>query len=1278
MSNTNRFPGLLGSLSLEIRSTKAGSDQGQFPILDLLGNIRDEAALRLELAPLHKTCSDAWEKVVRIIESGKSFSQPDIDWLNVLLAELSQGMTVSEPQPAPPAAVAAPAATPAAPAAEDQPIVLNLASDGDLLREFITESREHLDNIEQGVLVLENQPNDAETLNTIFRAFHTFKGGAGFLNLIPINRLAHGLESLLDLARQNKIEINAPVIEIILQGRDLLKKFIYEIEAQVTGNKPATPIQISTAAVKATVARMLEQAAEGFTPTVVRPEEAAGAGPAREAAGDAPATEAVTRTSVLGATVKVDTGKLDSLLDLVGEMVIAQSLVSQNPENTNEARARFTRDMAQLGRITRELQRVSMSLRMMPIRSVFQKMARVARDISIKQHKKVNFQTSGEDTELDRGVVEELGDPLLHMIRNSMDHGLEPADKREAAGKPPIGTLHLRAYHQGGTIVVLALNQLEHTQKCVASLLAHTRAPFEVILVDNGSTDGTAEYFAGLRQQHPNFKVITNRGNRGFAAGNNQGLAVAAGELFVLLNNDTIVTPGWVEHLAAPLSIPGVGLTGPVSNRVSGPQLVPTSYASDEAMQQFAAAWTQAHAGETQPSNRLVGFCLLFNRAVLDAIGGLDESFGSGNFEDDDYCIRARLAGFSSRIARAAFIHHTGSQTFKGARIDYRAAMMRNWDIFRAKWAFPASVTLETGYPFPARKPDHVALQIALPSLASSHTTDGANHWAEAAPAAAKPKPIAAAPVAALGNLKEGLARFDRHDLAGAWNSITAALKLRPFNPDAYLLLAEIAQEAGDSVSARQCAQRARDLAPAWKSPRQFLQGKPKGNARPEWLKLPPEPGNRLTVCIITKNEEKFLAQCLKSVRAAASQIVVVDTGSTDRTVEIAKELGAEVHHFAWCDDFSAARNAALEHATGDWILILDADEELPADQLARLRADLKTADAMALRIPLVDAGQEAQGQCFVPRLFRNAPGIYYFSRIHEQVFPSLLPLCKAWNLDTKFGTARLLHHGYVKELVKERNKGERNLNLLRLAIAEQPDDANLLMNLGLEITRAGDVQTGLGHYREAFRLMSAQPLEEVVPELREVLLTQFTCHLYKICAHEEVIQALNSPLAGRGGLTASLHFALGLSLFETGRNAEAAEQMRQCLAKRRQPALAPINTDILTAAPHHCLALALAKAGDAAGAEKAFQAGLAETGRTGDLKLDYAKFLGAQNRPVEALQQLNEVVQTDALNAKAWILGGETALSRPDFREFALDWTGEAIRLLPEDRAIVGCAPRR
>jgi GT2 family glycosyltransferase/glycosyltransferase involved in cell wall biosynthesis len=830
------------------------------------------------------------------------------------------------------------------------------------------------------------------------------------------------------------------------------------------------------------------------------------------------------------------------------------------------------------------------------------------------------------------------------------------------------------------SIIVLAFNQLEHTRRCLESIAAHTLEPHEVIVVDNGSTDDTPEFLKQWLTTHPNTTIIRNETNRGFAAGNNQALSIARGENVVLLNNDTVVTSGWLAGLLNVLRRhPDTGLVGPMSNNVSGPQHVPDAAYQDLAgLPAFAALWTQTHRDQSVETGRVVGFCLLARRGVIEQIGGLDEQFGSGNFEDDDLCVRARLAGFRIRIAQDVFIHHAGSQTFKGEGIDYRQAMLRNWDRFRAKWKLPADTVLERGYPVPKTLPEGVALKLPTASLTLTHKRGDDRLWREESSVEPAPKRKVELPtVARLGNLDEARSAFGRRDFASAWKAALGAMEVRPFHPEASLLLAEIALASGDAAAARQCAEFARGLAPNWKAAKQFLQKPLNGSAKPDGLQLP-DPiknqkskiKNRLSVCLITKNEEQFLDQCLKSVQDIAHQIIVVDTGSTDRTVAIAKSRGAQVFHFDWCDDFSAARNAALEHATGDWILILDADEELPADQHEHLQADMNSSGAIGHRLPLTNAGQ-ADGFSYVPRLFRNAPGVFYHGRIHEQVFPSLMPYCKAWGLDTRLGTTQLLHHGYAKEIVRDRNKNERNLRLLQLALAERPKDPNLVMNLGLELVRSGELPSGLEHYREAFRLMSAQSQAEIVPELREALLTQFTCHLYKVRAQDEIVRALNSPLARNGGLTASLHFALGLAHFELKQYRDAAEQMRQCIAKRKQTALSPINTDIHTAAPNHCLALSLVQLGDKIGAAKAFEAALTEKGRVEDVKLDYAKFLARQN-PVDALHKLHEIVAQNAANAAAWRFGGELALQRAEYLEFACDWTSEAIRCLPDDPVIL------
>jgi tetratricopeptide (TPR) repeat protein len=270
--------------------------------------------------------------------------------------------------------------------------------------------------------------------------------------------------------------------------------------------------------------------------------------------------------------------------------------------------------------------------------------------------------------------------------------------------------------------------------------------------------------------------------------------------------------------------------------------------------------------------------------------------------------------------------------------------------------------------------------------------------------------------------------------------------------------------------------------------------------------------------------------------------------------------------------------------------------------------------------------------------------------------------------MSTALGTAEILHHGYTKELVRDRNKVERNLKLLRAALAENPADANLLMNLGLELVRSDDLRGGIEKYREAFARMAAQATE-IVPELREALLTQFTSQLYKVRGHEEVVRVLNSPLAkNHGGLNASLHLALGLSLFELKKFSEAAPQMRECIAKRLLPALTPINVDIHTAAPWHCLALCQLRTGDTTGAEKSFAEAVAANGRANEARVDFAKFLAEQNRAVDALKELHAAITADETFALAWRLGGQLALAQPELLDFALDWTGEALRNLPED----------
>lgn len=541
------------------------------------------------------------------------------------------------------------------------------------------------------------------------------------------------------------------------------------------------------------------------------------------------------------------------------------------------------------------------------------------------------------------------------------------------------------------------------------------------------------------------------------------------------------------------------------------------------------------------------------------------------------------------------------------------------------------------------------------------------------------PKTITLPPVARLGHLGAARELHGRKQWVAAWQATLEAIRIRPFHPEAFLVLAEIARDIGDGALARRCAERARLLAPAWKPVRKFLKALP-SKGRPSRLALPPAAEldrnplqtPRLTVCLITRNEEQFLGQCLQSIRALADQIVVVDTGSTDWTRTIAARFDAEVYTCEWRDDFSAARNVALEHARGDWVLILDADEELRREDAELLRRELQAAGVMAYRLPIVDVGRESEGRSFVPRLFRNAPALFYVGRIHEQVFSSVEVRRLEWGLDNRFAESTLLHYGYTAEVTRRRSKVERNLALLERAIEEMPGEPNLLMNYGLELVRAGHSPEGLRRYWEAYEAAVALPAHQLTPELREALLTQLATQLSHAKDPQAVVRVLESPLARRGRLTASMHFTLGLARMELEQFAEAADQFRQCLATRSQPTLTPARGDILKAGPHHCLALALARTGAADTAAQAFRDALAADPQSRPVRLDWAVFLADHGEPVEALHVLHALVGENAQDPTVWILGGQIALSRPEFHEFARDWTGEALKFLPEEPWLV------
>ncbi|NYE56885.1 glycosyltransferase [Carboxydothermus ferrireducens] len=239
------------------------------------------------------------------------------------------------------------------------------------------------------------------------------------------------------------------------------------------------------------------------------------------------------------------------------------------------------------------------------------------------------------------------------------------------------------------SIIILTLNNYEISKQCIESVLNYTSLPFELIIVDNGSTErDLIEYLKELQERRDDVKVIFLPENVGYGFGNNIGLLYSNGEYVVFLNNDTIVTPNWLEKLILDLNMDEkTGLIGPRTNYVSGEQLVlNANYKNLKELLEFASKWEAVNYRETRETKRLVGFCLLAKKEVIEKIGGFDPLFEIGNFEDDDLCRRAYLAGFKLKIADDVFIHHYGSKTFISEKIDYQELMQKNKEKYIRKW----------------------------------------------------------------------------------------------------------------------------------------------------------------------------------------------------------------------------------------------------------------------------------------------------------------------------------------------------------------------------------------------------------------------------------------------------------------------------------------------------------------------------------------------------------------------------------------------------------------
>jgi GT2 family glycosyltransferase len=274
-------------------------------------------------------------------------------------------------------------------------------------------------------------------------------------------------------------------------------------------------------------------------------------------------------------------------------------------------------------------------------------------------------------------AVRDMGRAISHVRRSSTVVGSVRPDVL------PQTTSVSEPVEPFASIVMLSWNAPEYTELAIESIRARTSIKHEIIVVDNASGPETISRLKAI----PEIRVIYNAVNTGFAFASNQGIAAAAGTHIVLLNNDVVVSDGWLEALVdVQQAHPTVGCSAPRSNEIAGQQRLEVPYRDVADMPAFAARRAVEQRGRWTRQSRVIGVCMCLARPVIEEIGGLDPRYGTGNFEDDDYCMRIRSAGYDIVVCEDSFVHHFGSVSFRANDVDYNATFERNRKLFERRW----------------------------------------------------------------------------------------------------------------------------------------------------------------------------------------------------------------------------------------------------------------------------------------------------------------------------------------------------------------------------------------------------------------------------------------------------------------------------------------------------------------------------------------------------------------------------------------------------------------
>ena len=682
------------------------------------------------------------------------------------------------------------------------------------------------------------------------------------------------------------------------------------------------------------------------------------------------------------------------------------------------------------------------------------------------------------------------------------------------------------------SIVIPTQNNLPLLAECLASVFRNTK-DFELIVINDASTDSTVNYLSSLVAIYPNFVFATLSKGVGFAGAVNFGLEKAKGDYIIVLNNDTVVTTGWADRMVSVIpkalkhfDIQKIGIVGPVTNNAGGAQQIEHDQYDVDNIDSFSPGHAETFKNSFMLSGFISGFCMLITRECFNAVGLFDIGFKIGGWEDNDYCLRAYNAGFNAVIDQSTFIHHYGQSTLKQLKVNYSKVFRSNQLFFlnkhfsnkplklitvcRARNAasyLTAFLTSASVYSdeiivlldrcsddsnvickqFPKVSQilynsdnfDELRDRTRLLNAASEHKADwilsldadeileDSFTYDRAHELMSPLNPEILGYMFNFFNFFNGQTHYRTDGIFGNMHG-TRMWKALPFQhprsmghkglhcthgpmlPKHYLRIINSRIKHYGYDSPEKCKEKYDFYTSLDPNPDPISVG-PDGYSHLVSDSLSLNRWNEnvsLSLCMVVKDEEINLFAFLAQYYHYFNEIVIIDTGSSDRTIKVAQTFGAKVFHFKWNKDFSAARNFAKKQCSCSWILSLDPDEGLDRSDFHIIYKLIESSsDAFLFQvINYLPDGHSAYSDNV--RLIRNIPEIYYSNFVHENITKSVSKNKLLVSVSPIF----IKHYGFLKDDKIKAAKTASYLNMLRRQIKANPKDASGYFHLAFHL----------------------------------------------------------------------------------------------------------------------------------------------------------------------------------------------------------------------------------